>query len=892
MDNILDAALNASSEMNKVSQRKELVQGIVDADDITQKQITFMLKKDVFGTGPRNAAELEQAIYCLYGIRFATKVSEEQWTPPFEWLHAMYFDTYPQLLGVAPRSSGKTMGASIITHFKCHHKPDYEATHLGARLEQAQVAQRYLANFQNDPVLNEGMESIGLKKAKWNNGSLWMIVAGTMAGVCLSGNTSVITDQGTKTMHEIVYNKLACNVLSYNFETKQPEWNQVTNWFDHGKETEFYKIRTEFSKTRGRPSFTGNHEVLLYNGVKKQVQFLTNEDSLALYDYKLSEDQHQLIIGSLLGDGTITPEGRFSYAHGKNQRDYAEWKSKSFALLGISPFEMTGGFGTTCYKYRMNKCQTFREYYTNWYNNAPKKVCVQDVANLTALGLAIWLMDDGCYSTRSWDIYTNGFSLEDQHALVSFFTTQYGITPKIRTDKRGKTKHYYLGFSCEDSQVLNRLVAEYLDVSSGKKVWNTTAVIEHGEMNIVPARVIEIEKIRLGPKNRKYDITVANNHNFFLAGGLLVSNSGQHPSMLSIDELEFLDAETLEQTWANPIEKNGHKRFWTGFSTRQRASSLMNILTQQAESGEKNIKLMQWSVFEVMQPCRECLCIKGGNVISEPEKACPLWKYCLGERARKTDGWMTRESVVNLMETMTTESFETQMLCLRPSSHGLVLSTFIADYATKLDINRGNYLNWTYQNSLPLYCWHDPADGGKSALCFVQIFGGKVFLFDELIMDGGPTIEKVKVTLWEHCMAKGYSLPKFIVMDPHRAEVYGKIWQEGNPAGEGKDRSYMVEYPDMDGTGFADIEPGLELTRALICNGIGARTFFVNPIQAKGYVTAITNNRYKVDKTNIIYQGAKQEPKYKDEIDSIRYGLIHAVQRLGIAANRRMGIYF
>lgn len=551
MDNILDAAINASAEMDKVSQRKELVQNIIDADDITQKQIAFMLKKDVFGTGPRNASELSQAIEALYGIKFSTKVSEDKWTPPFEWLHAMYFDTYPQLLGVAPRGSGKTLGASVITHFKCHHKPGYEATHLGARLEQAQVAQRYLANFQNDSILNEGMESIGLKKAKWNNGSLWMIVAGTMAGV-----------------------------------------------------------------------------------------------------------------------------------------------------------------------------------------------------------------------------------------------------------------------------------------------------------------------------------------------------SGQHPSMLSIDELEFLDVETLEQTWANPMDKNGYRRFWTGFSTRQRASSLMNILTQQAESGEKNIKLMQWSVFEVMRPCRECLCIKGGNVISEPEKTCPLWRYCHGEKARKVDGWMSRESVVNLMETMTQESFETQMLCLRPSSHGLVLSTFIADYATKLDINRGNYLNWTYQNSLPLYCWHDPADGGKSALCFVQIFGGKVFLFDELIMDGGPTIEKVKVALWEHCMAKGYSLPKFIVMDPHRAEVYGKIWQEGSPVGEGKDRSYMVEYPNMDGTGFADIEPGLELTRALICNGIGARTFFVNPIQAKGYVTAITNNRYKVDKTNIIFQGAKQELKYKDEIDSIRYGLIHAVQRLGIAANRRLGVYF
>lgn len=239
---------------------------------------------------------------------------------------------------------------------------------------------------------------------------------------------------------------------------------------------------------------------------------------------------------------------------------------------------------------------------------------------------------------------------------------------------------------------------------------------------------------------------------------------------------------------------------------------------------------------------------------------------------------MKREAVVNLMETMTTEAFETQMLCLRPTSHGLVLHNFVQDYATSLDLNKGNFMLWTYQPDLPVYVFHDPAENHRSALLFVQVFNGRVFGFDEIVLDDGPTISKIKMDVDALCKTKGYSTPKAIIVDPRRTDIV-KQWREGNPAGEGANKSFNAVVPVMR-NGMDEIEAGLELLRSYVRNGLGEVRFYLNPKTCPKHVTALTQNSYKLNKSNELIEGAKQEAKYKDEVDEVRYGIIYLHQQV------------
>jgi hypothetical protein len=356
--------------------------------------------------------------------------------------------------------------------------------------------------------------------------------------------------------------------------------------------------------------------------------------------------------------------------------------------------------------------------------------------------------------------------------------------------------------------------------------------------------------------------------------------SGQHPNMLSIDEIEFMDTDALEQSWAVPVNKNGHKRLWTGFSTRQRSYGVMNMLTADIEAGRRNLKLFQWSVFETMRRCESCVCIKGGQTVSDPDSACALWKYCHGKKGIKSSGWMPRDEIINLMGTMSQESVETQLLCLRPSTHGLVLPNFRHESAVIPNgLNFGNYAEWTYTKELPLILWHDPAEGNKTVLLFAQYYKGRIFVFDEYIDDNCFTVGSVKIALEDILKKKGYNKPKYVVVDPHRRDA-GKEWENGAESGIGVGHSYQVEFPSFEGPNnvYEEIEPGLELLRTMICNGNGVRSIYVNPHQCPKLVTALKNNNYTTEKGNILTQKSRQAAKYKDEVDTMRYGVIHAVQ--------------
>lgn len=116
---------------------------------------------------------------------------------------------------------------------------------------------------------------------------------------------------------------------------------------------------------------------------------------------KLSKEQKSLLIGLLIGDGTISSNFVFKLSHSIEQREYLEWKVKlldKFQIKnnGIKEYISTCGYniGKGVLYSQMSVIPTIKALRRTVY--IPKKTITRKLLNwLTPLEIAIWYMDDG-----------------------------------------------------------------------------------------------------------------------------------------------------------------------------------------------------------------------------------------------------------------------------------------------------------------------------------------------------------------------------------------------------------------------------------------------------------------------------------------------------------------
>lgn len=116
---------------------------------------------------------------------------------------------------------------------------------------------------------------------------------------------------------------------------------------------------------------------------------------------KLSKEQKSLLIGLLIGDGTISSNFVFKLSHSVEQREYLEWKVKlldKFQIKnnGIKEYISTCGYniGKGVLYSQMSVIPTIKALRRTVY--IPKKTITRKLLNwITPLEIAIWYMDDG-----------------------------------------------------------------------------------------------------------------------------------------------------------------------------------------------------------------------------------------------------------------------------------------------------------------------------------------------------------------------------------------------------------------------------------------------------------------------------------------------------------------
>jgi LAGLIDADG DNA endonuclease family protein len=156
----------------------------------------------------------------------------------------------------------------------------------------------------------------------------------------------------------------------------------------------------------------------------------------ALKAIKILPTEMEVIIGSLIGDGSLTKSGkhyRLRIGHTMRHRDYVEWKYQLLKRLCITspqnvPTTKSVRFGTVGHP---ELSQTRYQ----WYDKNQVKFIPQDF-RLTPLMLAIWFMDDGCKHGNTVDFSVHCFSVRCINILRRAMT-EFGIVTTVNFDGKG-----------------------------------------------------------------------------------------------------------------------------------------------------------------------------------------------------------------------------------------------------------------------------------------------------------------------------------------------------------------------------------------------------------------------------------------------------------------------
>ena len=158
---------------------------------------------------------------------------------------------------------------------------------------------------------------------------------------------------------------------------------------------------------------------------------------------KINKESRNLLIGLLLGDGTISNNYVFKLSHCEQQRDYLEWKIKllgnnGIRANGIKEYISTCGYnsGKKVLYTQLSIIPFIKVLRRVFYR--PKKILGNRklLNRLSAQEIAIWYMDDGCINIRKSKNKIHGFYIriatclpeKELQVIIDYFKEVWNIS--------------------------------------------------------------------------------------------------------------------------------------------------------------------------------------------------------------------------------------------------------------------------------------------------------------------------------------------------------------------------------------------------------------------------------------------------------------------------------
>ncbi len=196
------------------------------------------------------------------------------------------------------------------------------------------------------------------------------------------------------------------------------------------------------------------------------------------WEVELTESQKQFIIGSTLGDGTLTKRGSYSCSHSVEQKEYHEHKRHILSSIHSGKFQhavhkasSVDGKHFESYHFTTGVNKFLKSLYGVYYSPGRKIFPYTFLMeNITSESLAYWYMDDGSYNINKGaaQLCTYGYTVLEQILIKDLLLKKFGIHSKIYYRK--KRDDYYQYFYLVETLKLFDLIRPWVIPSMMYKV--------------------------------------------------------------------------------------------------------------------------------------------------------------------------------------------------------------------------------------------------------------------------------------------------------------------------------------------------------------------------------------------------------------------------------------
>ncbi len=389
---------------------------------------------------------------------------------------------------------------------------------------------------------------------------------------CLDNGSVVLTEDGTAKLGDLVRQRYSGLVWSFDDKTASKVLRKVVGWYRQSERSyiDWWSLETLHGQYHGRGRmqggrYTSDHRVLTGRGFVR-VSELTKQDTLALPVRRLRHHEKSLIIGSMLGDGTISRRNRgngwaaLRTSHCAKQRSYLNWKYGLLTDLSTSTetcvdariVKIGNRYANRTAQYQRSTVQhpelleIWKQVYCNGLS-AGKRVGKWADA-LDAFGLSIWYQDDGTlingFNVR---LYTLSFTEEEVEYLREILISNFGIHSTQYKPLQHKNQWALHITSDKNTSKFFAAIAPFVHPTMQYKLpekfrgqFKSPEI--SGEWMPFMSPVVDVYRNPQRPSRRgsfktKYCIDVDGTHNFFTQGEIAHNCRDAHATLMIRDKL-------------------------------------------------------------------------------------------------------------------------------------------------------------------------------------------------------------------------------------------------------------------------------------------------------------------------------------------------------------------
>ena len=387
----------------------------------------------------------------------------------------------------------------------------------------------------------------------------------------------VLADGSTEKIGKIVKQRMPVEVMSMDPQSGEITPKRIVEYYDNGPTDEWLQFEIQAGGGSGKRKFacTPNHVIFTPDGERQAWEIEEGDEVLAaVKQYALSDDQIKLILGSVLGDGSLRYASEhnvsFRVGHGERQREYCEWKRSMLAPFAHVIGRTGNGIGFDTVPMRQ----------LSWLHDAiyattgGRTVSDALIEQLDERAIAAWYQDDGSFGGNyaRWGhgkptIACAGLCDADKERLAARCETLGMGRPTV--------SGHNLLFSGERARMFHQRIAPYVHPSMeyklhpsvrGRFAWDApqsgdfrTDMASRTSLRPVGMKVLRKYRKpdppaqhRRPSKTHRYDLQIEGNHTY-LVDHVVVHNSpetqpgGRALKFYASQRLDIRRIETLKE---------------------------------------------------------------------------------------------------------------------------------------------------------------------------------------------------------------------------------------------------------------------------------------------------------------------------------------------------------